>query len=337
MSDLARTERLLNLLYTVQKHPGIQAKELAKFFGRSTRTIQRDILDLRKLGFDIASSTGAAGGFASRGSYYLKPLSFSGAEAMALFVASRVLLEQSGFPYRDDLQAALDKISNVICEKDEGFFRSLEPKTSLLVKQLKDYYPWGQVFVEINQAILSQNTISLTYDSYSSQKVSERLVDPFHVMFREGCWYLVGHCHTRQEARIFRIDRIKNLVRTSQKFQLQEEFSLQEYMENSWQLGKGEPVRVRVLFEPPVSRLIRENVWHHTQEIQELPGDRLIFSATVEGTWEIKKWILGWGSAGICLEPSELREDIAGELREMVVRYGEENEASRSLPETGPL
>ncbi|ADG83136.1 hypothetical protein TherJR_2293 [Thermincola potens JR] len=55
--------------------------------------------------------------FASRGAYYLKPLTFSGAEAMALFVAVRVLLEQKGFPYREDLEAALQKIVAVIREK----------------------------------------------------------------------------------------------------------------------------------------------------------------------------------------------------------------------------
>ncbi|MHB8170816.1 MAG: helix-turn-helix transcriptional regulator [Thermincolia bacterium] len=337
MNDLARTERLLNLLYTIQKQPGIQAKELAKVFGRSTRTIQRDILNLRKLGFDLASSTGAAGGFVSRGAYYLKPLTFSGTEAMALFVASRVLLEQKGFPYRDDLQAALDKIANVVKENDEGFFRSLEPKISLLVKQLKDYYPWGDVFVDINQAILGLYTLCLTYDSYSGGTVTERLVDPYHMMFREGCWYMVGYCHTRQEARIFRVDRIRGLTRTNRKFVLPEDFSFQEYVENSWQLGKGEPVLVKVQFDSPVSRLIRESTWHYTQEIQELPGDRLIFSARVEGTWEIKKWILGWGSAAVCLEPRELRDEIAGELREMVDRYEQEKEASRGLPGRVPL
>jgi len=71
MNDLARTERLLNLLYTIQTRPGIKAKELAAIFGRSIRTIERDILYLRRMGFELHSSTGAAGGFASRGRYYL--------------------------------------------------------------------------------------------------------------------------------------------------------------------------------------------------------------------------------------------------------------------------
>jgi len=321
MSDLARTERLLNLLYTIQKSKGIQAKELALIFGRTTRTIQRDINDLRKLGFCIDSSTGAAGGFASRGAYVLKPLVFSGAEALALFVASRVLLEQNGFPYRNDLKSALEKIAHVIREKDEKFFQGLEPRTSIIVKQLKDYYPWGNIFEEINRAILEQTTIEITYDSYSSHTVSVRRVNPYHMMFREGCWYLVGYCHSREEIRIFRIDRIKALALTDESFQLPGDFSLQEYFKDSWQLGKGEPIKVKVRFDPPVSRLIRENTWHPSQEIEELEGDSLVLTVSVEGTWEIKKWILSWGAEAECLAPKGLRGEIGRELKVMVGKY----------------
>lgn len=336
MNDLARTERLLNLLYTLRTHPGIQAKELGKLYNRCTRTIERDITALRRLGFAIDSSPGAAGGFISRGAFFLKPLTFSGTEALALFVASQVLLEQKGFPYRDDLQSALDKISKVVCEDDEGFFRELEPRTSILVQQLKDYLPYNQVFVEINQAILEKRTLRVRYDSYSSQKISDRLLDPYHMIFRGGCWYVVGHCHTRKEIRIFRVDRIVGLELTSQKFEADQDFSVREYLQDSWQLGKGRPVLVKVQFEPPVSRLIRENTWHRTQKIEELPGDRIIFSVRVEGTWEVKKWILGWGRAAICMEPQELREEIAAELAELAGIYGEEKAASAGLPRLSP-
>ncbi len=321
MNDIDRTERLLNLIYTIQKSPGIQAKELAKIFGRTPRTIQRDICDLRKYGFFIDSSTGAAGGFRSRGSYSLKPLVFSGEEALAIFVASRVLLEQKGFPFRDDLESALVKISHVIREKDEDFFKSLEPRTSIVVKQLKDYYPWGEVFTEINQAILDHVIIEITYDSYNSGTVSVRKVNPYHIMFREGCWYLIAYCHQREEIRIFRVDRINDLHRTGEQFPSSEDFSLQEYFKASWQMGKGEPVTVKVRFEPPVSRLIRENTWHPTQQIEELEGDSLIYTVRVEGIWEIRQWILGWGAAAECLEPERLREEIGREANKLRHKY----------------
>ena len=323
MIDLAHTERLLNLVYIIQKSPGIQAKDLAAIFGKTTRTIQRDISSLRKLGFSIDSSTGAAGGFASRGSYYLKPLVFSGAEALAIFVASRVLLEQNGFPYINDLKLALEKISQVIREKDEAFFQSLEPKTSIIVQQIKDYYPWGNIFSQINQAIIDQVTVEITYDSYSSHVTSVRKVNPYHMLFREGCWYLIGYCHLRGEVRTFRIDRIQSLEVMDEKFLITEVFSLGDYFKNSWKMGKGEPITVKVCFNPPISRLIREKIWHQTQKIEEMEEDSLIFTVCIEGTYEIKKWILGWGSGAVCLEPEKLKEEIRLEILDLSTKYDE--------------
>lgn len=321
MNDLARTERLLNILYTIQKHPGIQTKVLADIFGRTPRTIQRDISDLRRMGFKIASSTGAAGGFASRGEYYLKSLLFTGAEALAIFVASKVLLDQKGFPYSEDLEVALKKISEAVLEKDEFFLQKMESRTSIGLSHIKDYYPWGNIFTQINQAILEQITIEIIYDSYSSDKVSVRKVNPYHMMFKEGYWYLIAHCDQREQIRIFRLDRIREAKATAHKFQLPSDFAIENYLKDSWQLGKGELITVKLRFFPPISRLIRENTWHHTQEIQELPDDSLIFKVRVEGTFEIKRWILSWGCGAMCLEPEKLRKEIAQELMELVEGY----------------
>ncbi|MDR3585025.1 MAG: WYL domain-containing protein [Desulfosporosinus sp.] len=328
MENLNHTERLLNLVYMIQNSPGIQAGELAEIFGRTVRTIQRDICNLRKAGFNIASSTGVAGGFASRGSYHLKPLVFTGAEALAIFVASRVLLEQNGFPYTNDLKSALGKVSQAISEKDEQYFHNMESKTSIVVKQIKDYYPWGKIFTQINQAILDQVTVEIRYDSYSSHTISVRRVNPCHMLFREGFWYLIGYCHLREEIRIFRIDRIRSLVITNLKFQSDREFSIEDFFKNSWNLGKGDPIIVKIRFNPPVSRLIRENIWHPTQKIEEIEDDSLILTVCVEGTWEIKKWILSWGVGAICQEPEELREEIKREFEKLVINYNNYHQAT---------
>jgi predicted DNA-binding transcriptional regulator YafY len=34
------------------------------------------------------------------------------------------------------------------------------------------------------------------------------VVDPYQVVHRYGCWYLVGYCHLRSDLRVFRIDHI---------------------------------------------------------------------------------------------------------------------------------
>ncbi|MCL6477226.1 MAG: transcriptional regulator [Peptococcaceae bacterium] len=308
----------------IQQRPGVQCNELAALFDRSTRTIQRDLEQLRKLGFTIRSSRGPAGGFAARGGYHLKPLTFTGPEALALFIAARVLLEEEeeGFPYRSALQAALEKIAGVVNEKDEDFLSGLEPNISLLVTKLRNYAPWGKTFRIINEAILNHDRLTMVYSSYASQCIARRTVDPYHVLFREGFWYLIGYCHTRRETRIFRIDRIKDISPDGEKFDPPGNFSVREYLGKSWRIGKGEDVEVAVKFYPPESRLIAEGAWHPTQRLEQLPGGEVIFRAEVEGTWEVKKWILGWGSSAEVLSPPELRDEIRRELAEMAGRYG---------------
>ena len=316
-----KLERLLNTLYILQRNPGIKSHELAEIVGVGVRTVQRYLSELRSAGFAIDSSTGAAGGFRARGEYYLKPLTFTGPEAIALLVASKVLLGQEGFPYREHLTIALEKISGAILPRERPFVEKLEPQISLLVDSLRNYLPWGETFQTINGAILNRQSLRIDYDSYSGGGRSSRLVNPYHVLFREHYWYLVGYCHTRQEIRIFRIDRIVSLAETDQQFTLPDNFSIKDFMNNSWQLAKGEEVMVKIKFYPPITRLIREGIWHHSQQIEELPGDELIFTVTVEGTWEIKKWLLSWGKYAEVLEPQGLREEFAGQLGEMMGKY----------------
>lgn len=49
--NLNRNERILNLLYMIHQNPGIQCNELAKCFGTSLRTIQRDLKPSEKIRF----------------------------------------------------------------------------------------------------------------------------------------------------------------------------------------------------------------------------------------------------------------------------------------------
>jgi predicted DNA-binding transcriptional regulator YafY len=60
--------------------------------------------------------------------------------------------------------------------------------------------------------------------------------------------------------------------------------------------------------------LIKEGTFHRTQAIEELPEEKVLFKVVVEGTWEIKKWILGWGKYAEVISPEALRNEIAEEL-----------------------
>ena len=57
----------------------------------------------------------------------------------------------------------------------------------------------------IHQALLERRTLDLDYFAFSKQEETTRFVDPYHLTFQQGGLYLIGHCHTRKDLRIFAV------------------------------------------------------------------------------------------------------------------------------------
>lgn len=320
-TPVKKSERVLQTLKMIQERNGIKAKEIARELQVGVRTVYRYIEDLRKMGIKIESSSGTAGGYISRGQLALKVLTFSGLEATAVLLASHVLTKTDGLPLKKDLENALVKITGATRPEDKEYLRLLKPKISILMDYIKDYNPWEKTFSLLNKSMMYQQTIVINYYSYSSRKLSEREINPYHIFFRDGAWYIIAYCFQRQELRTFRLDRIHGAELTEKTFKIDKEFDINKYLKHSWRLSKGDTKNIKIKIYPPVSFLILESEWHPTQKIEQLDDDSLIFEVKVEGTWEIKKWIMGWGEYAVVLEPRELREEIEAELQNMVKNY----------------
>ena len=55
--------------------------------------------------------------------------------------------------------------------------------------------------------------------------------------------------------------------------------------------------------------------------LERLPNGSLIARLHVSSLLGVKRWILWWGSDCEVVEPNELRDLIAGEVREMLDRH----------------
>jgi hypothetical protein len=76
----------------------------------------------------------------------------------------------------------------------------------------------------IEKAISKQRSLVVDYYSFAHEAVSFYTLNPFAMMQEEDLWKLVAYCHERDQIMIFRVDRIKNLVETDQKFEVPEGF-----------------------------------------------------------------------------------------------------------------
>ncbi len=63
---------------------------------------------------------------------------------------------------------------------------------------------------------------------------------------------------------------------------------------------------IRIRFDKFAAQLVRERVWHPSQQIQELTGDEIEIRITLSSLHEIEPWVLSWGNHVKVLGPGEL-------------------------------
>jgi predicted DNA-binding transcriptional regulator YafY len=81
------------------------------------------------------------------------------------------------------------------------------------------------------------------------------------------------------------------------------------------------PRTVVLRFSPDQAPYIREREWHPTQRLRDLRDGRLELIFRAGGTFEITRWILGWGDAVEVVRPAALRRDVAALLRRAAGQY----------------
>jgi len=316
-----KIERLMNTIIILKTHPGIQVGSLARILDISNRTIYRDFSTLSFAGLPVHSSTGPHGGYYIDEHYFLPPLRFTGEEAASLFLAGNFLLQHKGFPYQKNMVLALLKIENLLQKDNKKYITEVKDSITFHIQKLKDYEDYSETFARLNEAILHKKQVHLKYYTISRDEITTRTINPYHLMFRKGAWYLIAYCHWREKTKIFRIDRIKELHISEDTFTVSPKFSLSDYMGKSWQVVRGKDQKIRVKIFPPASRWAKEELRHPTQKIRELSDGSIIFSAEVSGITEVKKWILGMGSHAEVLAPQSLRREIEEEIAGMKERY----------------
>ena len=140
-------------------------------------------------------------------------------------------------------------------------------------------------------------------------------------MFRKHAWYAIGYSETRGRVLTFRINRIDHLSISHTPYTIPDDFTVQKYLEKSWDVMLGVETRVIIKFAPRIAPLIREVRWHSTQKLHTMPDGTLRFEVTVAGLREIGWWVLTWGDDAEVLEPKELRQRVVETAQRMVELY----------------
>lgn len=286
----------------------------------SKRTIKRDLATL-KYDLDLPIEYDKR-----RRGYYLKercefpfpPL--SGGEVISLLIATNLLQQFKGTPLEKSLSSLEKKIEFLLSDKVSINPKELEMALSVNISYIKLRTDISDTFDKIFKAIREKRRVIIKYHSLSSNETRERKVDPYHIYNFQGVWYFCGYCHLRKEIRDFALDRIVDIKILGERFEIQRDFNLKDYLNRAFRIYKGDTQRIKIWFDSYQSRWIKERIWHETQEIEELGNGEVIL--TIEGNIEeIKRWVMSYGSHCRVIEPETLKKEIEEEIKRLNELY----------------
>ncbi len=290
------------------------------------RTINRDLDFLRNewsapLEFDPGKN----------GWYYTKPFRLpfprlSAGEALALLFGLELMNQCRGTGLEESVGGLLAKLPAILPEDVSLDEETLRQGVSFSLEPLRGNRERVAEFSRgLREAIGRRRPVEINYYTPARDEATSRRVDPYHLHYFQGAWYLVGHCYWRGEVRTFAVDRIIQLrvLADDPAFAVPPDFSAREYFDQAWRLERGgQTAKVVVRFTPYLARWLRGREYHPSQVTVEGEDGSLTLAFTVRGLAEIKRWLLQFGAEAEVLAPPELRAELGEEGRRLAGRYG---------------
>jgi proteasome accessory factor C len=305
------------------------------------RRFYADRAELESLGISLQVDKPAEGFFEAElyalppENYYLPAIEFTDGELAALRT-SLVLLDGE-FAYAEPLRLALQQVSwgrpSPLAEPDA---------TPIDVKLAPSGggREMSQRLAKIETAISRRKTIEFSYFSMQRDEVSDRKIDPYHLVFRNGQFYLIGHSHERDDVRVFRLSRIRGKVSYATKaehdFAPREDFDRRDYASRAdWQMGEILGT-AKVFLREKIAWLVERDFGTYGKlrkatKKDGAPGRGFVYETEYAPGRQLVSWVLGWRENAQLLAPKDLATDAAERLELLRSRHGEDFPVAKTV------
>ncbi|MDE5580146.1 MAG: YafY family transcriptional regulator [Treponemataceae bacterium] len=293
--------RLFEIVYILLQKKKITARELAEKFEVSTRTIYRDVETLSRANVPIYATQGKDGGIA----------------LLDRFVLNKTILSEEE---QNQILFALQSMKNVSGQDEKGV---LEKLSTLFNKAVSDWIKidfsgWKKDgaqkarFDMIKKAILNKSRIEFVYYNSNGEK-SKRIAEPLQIWFKDKSWYLMSYCKLKEDYRIFKISRMKEIK------------MLREHFER--ELPKEQKDKTRdfkiISLKLEISKDMAYRVYDEFENegiVKNKNGDFVVKAEYPENEW-VWSYVLSFGEYAKVLSPKRAKEIIKGKLEKSLEKY----------------
>jgi predicted DNA-binding transcriptional regulator YafY len=333
-----RSKRLLDLvMLMLRARAPVTFREIREQFDSyktanveaGLRAFERDKADLLELGVPIRYVTPDEDDSLEEGGYVvdvkrlrLPEVRLTTDEVSALVLAASVARAMPGGNYPKIVDLALKKLAFDMPEPPDTPMEFPPPtSTPVLVhfpEHKKATRTYSDNFARLETATRNRKRVTMTYQSASSGTAMTRDVDPYGLVYREGAWLLVGHCHLRRDVRSFRVDRISTLELAprpkSPDFERPDDFDIRGYASRSpWTFQTGPTEVIELEIRPEAADLTNEDFGTDATYDERADGTEVVRFTCGNLDYAVSRVLAAKGSVRV-LEGERLRRRLADEL-----------------------
>ncbi len=303
-----KIDRLMSIIMVLLNCEKISATKLAEMFEVTPRTIYRDIETIALAGIPIITHTGVNGGISITPEYKVDKKFFTTSDISTLLMG---LGSISTTLSHKEIIGTLEKVKSLLPKEQ---FRDVELKSNQITIDLttwmgnKNFQPNLE---KIKKALNDSKYLLFEYYGCGREK-SNRCIEPYKLVLKEGNWYLQGYCTLRKDFRVFKLSRISNIEILDSTF-VPREFHPKPLDGTGWIDKRLITIKLLVdwsLREQIVERCGEENIqpYGSNQFMVDFPfvEDDLGYNI-----------LLGFGDKCECLAPENVRIELIHRIKKL--------------------
>ena len=294
--------RLFKIVYYLLENGKSTAPELAEKFEVSIRTIYRDLDAVSAAGIPVYATQGKGGGISLLDDYILEKSLLSKEEK------EQILMALQGISSTEEKSAdeLLSKLSALFQIKNTDW---IEVDFSDWVKNTASQ----DIFNDIKKAIFDRHIISFSYFDNKGFRLN-RTVKPMKLIFKSKDWYLYGFCLLRNDYRLFKLTRMKELVISAETFIC----DISEPPKTKKEIPHYNMVSVKLKFSPQVAFRVYDEF---TDSVTTDRENNLYVTTNLPDNEIMYSYLLTFGEYVEVLAPQYVREGITEKLKLILKKY----------------
>ena len=311
--------RLFKIEQAIQNLAYPSVERLQKELEVSRRTILRDIDELKiYYNAPIEYDRIRKGYYYSDNTYFVKNMMLTESEVFAVTGILPLMERYNNTPLKKTIEKVYDTLSQMLPNQVE-----VQSSFANDVEFIADPIPVisEEVFNAVFKATKLHKIMKFGYRSISATNYSPHELYPYKIYNQKGDWYILGYSPKHDKFATFTLARMKD-IELGEDFKPDPNYKKKIHVDPSFGIWNNESKsqKIELLFDKSINTYVLERTWHKNQKCKQNEDGSVYLSFESNQMQETLFWLLRFGATVDVLNPPELQEMYADEVKKMAKR-----------------